>query len=281
MFHIVVLQYVGKFARDVTTIIIYMISQVNIFMITVLLMYVFFFSSKQIFNVKRELKYSAINTVSTIDNRDITLAKWLYCKETGLMEIELNILNKSYDGNDIYKITSNDRKGNIYQADIVISTPTMQVVQIKDVPPVFSEIRIAISVDYGTDTSAEMVKFYTNNEQVEMVNEIITYYDLNDYYVAKLDRYISGYEKQIEEINKKIEAEEVNIQNCNNLINNLSLQKNYAAGNELNEINQQIADANKQLINSNALISSYREEIIDIEKSISDYKAIRLMYMDE
>ena len=256
-------------------------AQMNIFMITVLLMYVFFFSSKQIFNVKRELKYSAINTVSTIDNRDITLAKWLYCKETGLMEIELNILNKSYDGNDIYKITSNDRKGNIYQADIVISTPTMQVVQIKDVPPVFSEIRIAINVDYGTDTSAEMVKFYTNNEQVEMVNEIITYYDLNDYYVAKLDRYISGYEKQIEEINKKIEAEEVNIQNCNNLINNLSLQKNYAAGNELNEINQQIADANKQLINSNALISSYREEIIDIEKSISDYKAIRLMYMDE
>lgn len=256
-------------------------AQMNIFMITVLLMYVFFFSSKQIFNVKRELKYSAINTVSTIDNRDITLAKWLYCKETGLMEIELNILNKSYDGNDIYKITSNDRKGNMYETEIIISTPTMQVVQIKDVPPDFTEIRIAINVDYGTDTSAEMVKFYTNNEQVEMVNEIITYYDLNDYYVAKLDRYISGYEKQIEEINKKIEAEEVNIQNCNNLINNLSLQKNYAAGNELNEINQQIADANKQLINSNALISSYREEIIDIEKSISDYKAIRLMYMDE
>lgn len=243
--------------------------------------YVFFFASRSIFNVEKKLKFSEINSVVEMDNREITLAKWVYCETTNKMEIELDILNKTYDGNDTYNFSVIDREGHSYKVSTTVSAPTMSVIQVEDVPKDFTELRLAMNVQYDKNNlSEEMVKFYTNIDYVERVNEIITYYSIDDYYVAKLDRFIAAYNKNISELQDKINSENNNIGNYNILLNDLKLKKTYAAGNELTEINKQISDTYTLITTAQTNIDTYNNEISEINKKIEDYKTIREVYIN-
>ena len=62
--------------------------------------YIFFFNSKFIFNEQEKLKNTPVNTQLELEDRIITLAKWDYAPSENMMEIEFDIVNKSYDGND-------------------------------------------------------------------------------------------------------------------------------------------------------------------------------------
>lgn len=248
------------------------------FIIISLFIFCFFFMSKTLFMKGKQLKHSDIDSVITIDQRDITLAKWVYCKDSKKMEIEFDIVNTTYDGNDVYKFDVVDRKGNKYNSKVVVTAPTMSVVQIEDVPDDFSEIRIAMNVDYTDRKADEIAKFYTNHDQVEMVDQIITYNNLEEYYVAKLNRYIDNYNEEIANTEKCIDTEKTSVENYNDLISNLNMQKNYAAGDELNNINKQIAETNKLLIAANKKIAGYRDDIINIKRKIDDYEAIKKAY---
>lgn len=251
-----------------------------LFVSTVVIIFIFFFLSKTLFDRKNELKFTNVNSVITIDKRDITLAKWVYCKETKKMEIEFDIVNTTYDGNDIYDFDVVDRKGNKYHTDVVVTAPTMSVVQVENVPEEFSEMRIAMKVNYTDRKTDEIAKFYTNINQVEKVDEIVTYNSLEEYYVAKLNRYIDNYNSEIADTQKNIDAENKTVDNYNDLISNLNMQKSYAAGDELNSINKQIADTNKLLIASNQKIAGYRNDIINIQRKIDDYESIKKAYED-
>lgn len=248
-----------------------------LFALLVISGYIFFFSSKEIFGENKVLKFSDMNTIVKSDetNREITLTKWIYCPETLTMEIELSIVNKNYDGNDSYDYSIIDRKGKKYECNVVISAPTIQVIQIYNVPENFKELRLAMNMGDKT----ELAKYYTNQNQVEGVDEIITYDSLNDYYIAKLDRYIKQYEDEIEDVKGQIEDQNQTYNNYNDLLNNLVLQKNYAAGDELDGLNKQIADTNKLMISTTSTINDLKNIIKDKEKKIGDYKAIREAYL--
>lgn len=258
-------------------------SSSNVSMILMILFiisgYVFFFSSKALFGQSdKKLKFTNMNTVITIDKHDITLGKWVYCASTKTMEIELDIVNKNYDGNDTYSFDVVDKSGKKYETQAVIAAPTMDVVQIYNVPEQFYEMRIAVNVEYGNSVSQDTAKFYTNERDVEQVPEIVTYNTLNDYYVAKLNRYIENYNNEIADINKKVDEETVNLNNCKELLQSLTTQKSYTAGDELANINKQLDDTNKQIGTITAAINGYKKDISDIQKKIDDYKAIREAY---
>ena len=252
----------------------------NISMICTLVLiiccYIFFFSSKFIFNHKEQYKFSEINSVIEIDNREITLAKWIYCPSDNKMEIEFDINNKNYDGNDEYLVEVIDRKGNKYAINKVIEAPVMVVAQVSDIPEEWTELRVSISVQ--NEESKNVAKWYTNKDVIEYAEKIITYNSLDEYYAAKLDRYITGYEKEIEDIQNKILDEEKKIENYNSIIDNLSKQKLFAAGDELAKIVEQINDTNILIISSNSQIKDYEKDIEDIRSKISDYKAIKDVY---
>lgn len=244
--------------------------------IVILSGYIFFFNSQKIFNSKQELKNTDINTTIEMEDRQITLAKWVYCPETEIMEVEFDIINNSYDGNDEYKFTAINRAGDKFNTTVIFTSPTISVIRLSGIKPDFSELRVSIDID--TETEHEPAKFYVSQDKVEIVSEIQDYENLNAYYVSKLNRYISNYKSEIEEIQKNLSEANEKVQNFNDLINNLEMQKNYAAGDELNNLNKQISDVNKQLISINSEISKYESDIKDIEEKISDYEAIKMIY---
>ena len=247
--------------------------------ISIVVVYMFFFTSKTIFHVQGEKKNTEINSVTEFEQRKVTLAKWVYCKDTQTMEVEFDIVNSNYDGNDQYVFSVVDRKQKIYDFEVLFSNPTMAVLQVHNVQEDFSEMRIQMKVDYGNNNlSTEAGKFYVNNDTVECVNSIVTYHTMEDYYVAKLSRYIDNYNKQIEEITAKMMVEVENEDNCYKQINDLNLQKNYIAGDELNNINTQINEINKKAIEYGKLAYKYNQEIEEIQKKIKDYENIMKLY---
>lgn len=256
-------------------------TKIFMYSITITAMYMFFFMSRTIFNVQPEKKSTDINTMIEIDQHQVTLAKWVYCKDTNTMEVEFNMVNTLYDGTDNYELDVIDRNLNRYETDVLFSKPTMTVIQIHNVPESFSEMRIDIKVDYGEKKSEESGKFYVNVETVEYVDSIVTYHTMEDYYVAKLSRYIENYNKQIEEIQAKMEVEIENEDNCYKQINDLNLQKKYTAGDELKQIENQINDINKKAIEYGKIVYEYNTQVMEIKQKIQDYENIMKIYQTE
>lgn len=242
----------------------------------IVILYVFFFNSKTIFKVKEKYKSTDINSQIELSDRTFTLEKWQYCENTKTMEVEFSIINKAYDGNDNYTYETVDRNGDMYDTSVMFTSPTLAVIRIYNVLPDFTGIRVAVNIDTGTKQNP--AKFYASCNSVERVNEIKDYKDINEYYIAKLNRYIEHYEKEKTDIQKKIDDAAVNVKNLEDLITTLESQKKYAAADELNNINRQIADVNKQLISANSNIKSLQSDIKTIDEKIDDYKAIKLIY---
>ena len=253
----------------------------SVFVIFVISGYFFFIFSKNIFHEKSDLKYTEINSKETLEQeqREITLNKWVYCPDTQEMEVEFDVVNATYDGIDTYKVTACNRQKRQYVTSVVLSSPTMQVIRIKNVEEQeFSELRLALQVDYAGTVSKEMAKFYTNAEKVERVDKIVDYNTTEEYYIAKLNTYIANYQNEINEIQRNISEQEKKQQAADELIQELNLKLSYAAGDEKSSINSQIADVNKQLIELNTKIQQYKTQITEIQKNIADYEAIKNAY---
>jgi prefoldin subunit 5 len=251
-----------------------------IFIIAALGINLFFISSKALFDRKQVFKYTEYDHKQTFDNRDVTLAKWVYCKASNSMEVELDVSNKNYNGKDSYDFKTIDRAGKSYPTKVIISSPTITVVQISNVPEKFKELRLTQSLPGTTDLNneKETLKWYTNQNYVEQVEQIITYTSMEKYYVAKLDRYIEDYTEQINAIKSNIDQKNKEIENYNTLITDLVIKKAYAAGNELVNINNQINDTNNLIAEVKTDILALDKEILDINGKISDYENIKRLY---
>lgn len=238
--------------------------------------YIFFFNSKFIFNEQEKLKNTPVNTQLELEDRIITLAKWDYAPSENMMEIEFDIVNKSYDGNDSYIFDVADNALHNYSYSVMLTSPTMSVIRVYDVPEDFVCMRVAVNINTGNSTGP--VKYYADASLINKVDVIEDYEDFNEYYVNKLNRYIADYEVQKQETQKNIDDNNSSIDNLESLINSLEMQKKYTTADELKKLNTQIADVNKQLISLNNDNKELQEEIDEINKKIDDYKAIKMMY---
>mgnify|MGYP000326011076 CR=1 FL=1 len=145
----------------------------------------------------------------------------------------------------------------------------MSVIRVYDVPEDFVCMRVAVNINTGNSTGP--VKYYADASLINKVDVIEDYEDFNEYYVNKLNRYIADYEVQKQETQKNIDDNNSSIDNLESLINNLEMQKKYTTADELNKLNTQIADVNKQLILLNNDNKELQEEIDEINKKIDDY----------
>ena len=122
--------------------------------------YIFFFNSKFIFNEQEKLKNTPVNTQLELEDRIITLAKWDYAPSENMMEIEFDIVNKSYDGNDSYIFDVADNALHNYSYSVMLTSPTMSVIRVYDVPEDFVCMRVAVNINTGNSTGP--VKYYAD-----------------------------------------------------------------------------------------------------------------------
>ena len=74
--------------------------------------YAFFFSSMYWMPASVDASYlTKVGIENTWNNRHITITRWDYSEEQGVMEVELSVENKSYDGKNTYDFSAVDLRG--------------------------------------------------------------------------------------------------------------------------------------------------------------------------
>lgn len=243
-----------------------------LFMIFTILGYIFFCTSKAWFpDLSNTTAFTPMDTIYTLDNRDFTLKNWSWSPTQSLMEVEIDVNNKNFDKIDKYLFSCRDKRYNPLPVEPVLEESNLLVIYIKDVPSDFSELSFRIKVDYGENTKeiSDMVRFYTNRKDIPIVDKI-TPMTAKQYYIARLDRNIAAYEKDVAEkqtfisgINAKIlkAQEDITV-----LRNNLPLQSADEAAlsqKRIHAIEENITDFHSQ-------IESAELDIFELEDKIKE-----------
>lgn len=243
-----------------------------LFILFALLGYSFFLSSNVWFpDLSKARSYSPMDTVYTLDNRDFTLKNWAWSPTQNLMEIEIDVDNKNYDSLDKYLFSCRDKKYTPLPTKAIIEEKNLLIIHITDVPPDFNELSFRIKVDYGEDTkeTGDMVRFYTNRNDVSIVDEIKPL-TINQYYIARLGRGIEAYKKEIDakkafisDINFKIAQAEEDISLLRNSIPIQSMDEASLSQKKIDAIGETISDFLSQIENA-------EQEIFEIEDKIRE-----------
>ena len=132
--------------------------------------YAFFFSSMYWMPASVDASYlTKVGIENTWNNRHITITRWDYSEEQGVMEVELSVENKSYDGKNTYDFSAVDLRGRKLTIDTQVTDTDWIVLQIKDIPNKWSDISLRMEVA-GEDK--ERLKLYTNINDVNKVKRI-------------------------------------------------------------------------------------------------------------
>lgn len=237
--------------------------------------YFLFFTSKTWLQTDSDLiKATALQKTQPFQERDITVGRWDYSEKQNMMEIELDILNRSVDGIDTYKYNAIERtKGNL-KVEAVVNEPDFVILRIYDVPVKWREISIHIQLD----DNSEVMKIYTNKNAVTRLDKINDMTE-TEYRIAKVEGTISKYEKEIDSLQKEQEEIQEKIDQLNLNIRQLTESKEYQTDKEQIETDQlisqsgtEIESAEKQLEDNNAEIEEYRERINNAKLQIQDLK---------
>lgn len=238
--------------------------------------YGFFFSTKFWYQDTKDVVVATkINTIKTWEKREVQLINWQYSKTQNIMEIQLAITNRSYDGIDSYVITALEKSKGYLDVEILVEKDGFYVVRIKDLPRRWSEISLRIGIPDSEDSPC---KFYTNKFDVATVDTIpeLTY---NEYMIARLDSLIESYNDEIKTLEKDIQEQEEIIVNCNADIEKYKAEEEFQTAMEIDETERVISDArntistaNTQIENDKASIAEYQERINLTEKQKENYK---------
>lgn len=238
--------------------------------------YGFFFSTKFWYQDTKDVVVATkLNTIKSWEKREVQLINWQYSNQQNMMEVQLFITNKSYDGIDTYDITALEKSKGYLDVEVLVEEDGFYVVRIKNIPRRWSEISLRIGIPDSEDAPC---KFYTNKFDVATVDTIpeLTY---NEYMVARLDSLIESYRDEIKSLEKDIKEQEEIITNCNADIEKYKKDEEFQTAMEVEETERVISDAqntistaNTQIESDKASIAEYQERIDLTEKQKENYK---------
>lgn len=237
--------------------------------------YFLFFTSKTWLQTDSDLiRATALHKIQTFQERDITVGRWDYSEKQHMMEIELDILNRSVDGIDTYKYNAIERtKGNL-KVETVVNKPDFVILRIYEVPVKWREVSVHIQFD----DNSEMLKIYTNKNAVTRIDKINDMTE-TEYRIAKVEGTISQYDTEISSLQKEQKEIQEKIDQLNINIKQLTDSKEYQTEKEQAETDQlisqsktEIESAEKDLGDNNAEIEEYRERIEKANLQIQDLK---------
>ncbi len=230
--------------------------------------YVFFLTSYQWMPVSSSAKaLTPLGTEKAWNGKKITVIRWDYCEKKQEMEVELDIRNTSFDGQNTYDFSVQVRGGGEATVTPVIEEPDWIIVQINDVPKNWGEILLRVDQETYNETTTGALKLFTNTNDVNRVDQIETK-DWNGYRRNRFETQIASYEEKInsnlEEIEKlQEEKEEIAAE-----ITRLSEAKMYQTQEEQEETDQSMAEAQKEIAQKDASILQLQEENEELNEKI-------------
>lgn len=235
----------------------------------------FFLYSRIIFSASGGSMYTELNSSASIGSRVFKLTSWVYCPAQSLMEIEVDIEDMSYNGRDVYKVSTFERGGKTYETKIAAVCPTLMVLQVEEIEDGFNDIKVEICMLNEDGSESDSIYFYTNSNNIARTDSIDSHSDTDEYYIARFDRYIAQYKTMINQMYDEIRQKEEQINNNNKLIGIYQHNKDFTAADEQKSLEQQIntlLNINKDLESD---IKSTQGRISEFNLKIEDYEYLK------
>ena len=227
--------------------------------------YAFFFSSMYWMPASVDASYlTKVGIENTWNNRHITITRWDYSEEQGVMEVELSVENKSYDGKNTYDFSAVDLRGRKLTIDTQVTDTDWIVLQIKDIPNKWSDISLRMEVA-GEDK--ERLKLYTNINDVNKVKRIKSLNRIG-YLQKRFESEICNYKKGVEHKQGEIKILNQEITEVKKEIERLTEAKLYQTEKQKQESDTLIADAQSTIFAKEKNINTLHGEIEEINRRI-------------
>lgn len=224
--------------------------------------YLFFFTSNYWMPVSSSATaYTSMGRELSWNGKGITLTRWDYCEKDHIMEVEIDIRNLAYDGQNRYQFSAQSRGGRQITVVPIIEDEDWIILHLVDIPDRWSEILLWMDQKEYSDQTADALKLFTNINDVKRVDQIETK-DWIGYRKQRFENQISLYKDQIREYQQEIADSQNQIQEIEREIVRLDGSKKYQTMDEQMQTDQSIESARKE-------IAKKEQEILDIQVEIN------------
>lgn len=252
----------------------------------ILVIYLFFFSSKYIIFNSSSLKYTPLNTTFELSSgQNVQVVSMNYSSSQQLIqaEIEISYTAVEQDNNFNFFAVEKNRMGitqHYLETEVILNKNNLKVVNIKNVNNRFSQIALIIvpsnvKLNEETNTSIQSIQ-YTNYKKINKVSKIENL-NYDGYLIRQAQRNISSKEKEIKKQEKEIEKTNAELKTINSHIEELNIELEISVGEQAETIKNDITNYQAQsdiyedyIKECKQNISSLKNEIYDLNEKIKE-----------
>lgn len=236
--------------------------------------YIFFFSSTMWMpsNLAASLQTPLKENVQW-GERTLQIRRWDYCETEQVMEVEIDMDNKSFDGKNHYHYSAINRNNDQLKVVKMIEDSDWIVLRIENVTDNFGEI--SLRIDMMGEQDDNTLKLYTNVNAVKRVKDLEKR-DGKGYQLLRLQRDTESYQKEISTLEKKKKSLLEKNQRMQEEINHLQSEESYQTEemkaeqtDKINEIQSEITANQDEIQSYDLQLKEKRERIELIKKQMT------------
>lgn len=236
--------------------------------------YIFFFSSTMWMpsNLAASLQTPLKENVQW-GERTLQIRRWDYCETEQVMEVEIDMDNKSFDGKNHYQYSAINRNNDQLKVVKMIEDSDWIVLRIENVTDNFGEI--SLRMDMMGEPDDNTLKLYTNVNAVKRVKNLEKR-DRKGYQLLRLQRDTESYQKEISTLEKKKKSLLEKNQRMQDEINHLQSEESYQTEemkaeqtDKINEIQSEITANQDEIQSYDLQLKEKRERIELIKKQMT------------
>lgn len=236
--------------------------------------YIFFFSSTMWMpsNLAASLQTPLKENVQW-GERTLQIRRWDYCETEQVMEVEIDMDNKSFDGKNHYQYSAINRNNDQLKVVKMIEDSDWIVLRIENVTDNFGEI--SLRIDMMGEPDDNTLKLYTNVNAVKRVKDLEKR-DRKGYQLLRLQRDTESYQKEISTLEKKKKSLLEKNQRMQDEINHLQSEESYQTEemkaeqtDKINEIQSEISANQDEIQSYDLQLKEKRERIELIKKQMT------------
>ena len=231
--------------------------------------YLFFFTSNYWMPVTSSATaYTAMGKELSWNGKGVTLTRWDFCEKDHVMEVEIDIRNLAYDGQNKYLFSAQSRGGRQIAVTPVIEDGDWIILHLANIPERWSEILLRMDQKEYSDQTAGGLKLFTNINDVNRVDRIETK-DWAGYRKQRFENQIILYQDQIAEYQQENTKCQNQIAEIKTEITRLAGIKKYQTVDEQAQTDQSIESARKEIAKKEQKILETQEEINQLTEKVS------------
>ena len=236
--------------------------------------YIFFFSSTMWMpsNLAASLQTPLKENVQW-GERTLQIRRWDYCETEQVMEVEIDMDNKSFDGKNHYQYSAINRNYDQLKVVKMIEDSDWIVLRIENVTDNFGEI--SLRIDMMGEPDDNTLKLYTNVNAVKRVKDLEKR-DRKGYQLLRLQRDTESYQKEISTLEKNKKSLLEKNQRMQEEINHLQSEESYQTEemkaeqtDKINEIQSEITANQDEIQSYDLQLKEKRERIELIKKQMT------------